>query len=411
MFDLINKLSIKAYSGCNLNCVYCHQLFDDKNDTRRFIDCHNLEQFLLSIPLDTHVDVTITGGEITLAPDCFMNVVDVLKKVERKRDVRFDICVVTNGTNMSVVYEWCHKGIVRPDKVAISWDGLYSASKSRLTKGRYNDEFFQDVIKELGKSRYNEDIAVTIAITPQTLPDLYESFKFCFDNNAFNVGYYFIHEADYDNEEFRKEFKIQIEKIAQLVVEKLNQGDEISYYNWQLINTKRLNPKRFFMCGKLGKNYHIDTNGDIYPCIYFGDHKVYKLGSLEDGLDNFLLKAFTREYLVYPKCKFKTCNCVQCSECPASNLVHNHSLGKRFCNLCQLLPIENEIYDKYAPMIDEKFRHNLYVPNDMEKYGASINENIFYNGSYQEVQYRGESCSGIKSPHYEGVRKWSNYHQ
>ena len=164
------------------------------------------------------------------------------------------------------------------------------------------------------------------------------------------------------------------------------------------------------MCGKLGKNYHIDTNGDIYPCIYFGDHRVYKLGSLEEGLDQFYLKQFSMEYLVYPKCKFKTCNCVQCSECPASNLVHNNSLANRFCNLCQLLPIENEIYDKYSQNIDSIFRHHLYVPNDLEKYGASINENIYEHG-YREPQNRSESCSGIKSPHFEGVRKWSNYHQ
>ena len=411
MFDLINKLSLKAYSGCNLNCVYCHQLFDDKNNDNIFTDYQLLEKFLLEIPLSQQVDVTITGGEITLRPDCFMEAVKVFDKIERKREVKFDKCMVSNGTNMDIVYEWCDKKIVRPDKVAISWDGLYSASKSRFTKGKYDDEFFQNVIRELGQTKYNESIAITIAITPQTLPDLYDSFKFCFDNNVFNVGYYFIHEADYNNEDLMKTFKEQIEKIAQLVVERINKGDYISYYNWQLIKTKRLHPSKFFLCGKLGNNYHIDTNGDIYPCIYFGDHRVYKLGSLKDGLDNFLLKAFTREYLVYPKCKFKTCNCVQCSECPASNLVHNHSLGKRFCNLCQLLPIENEIYDKYASQIDSIYIDHLYVPNDMEKYGSSINENIFYNGSYQEVQNRSESCSGIKSPHYEGVRQWSNYHQ
>ena len=51
MFDLINKLSLKAYSGCNLNCVYCHQLFDDKNNDNIFTDYQLLEKFLLEIPL------------------------------------------------------------------------------------------------------------------------------------------------------------------------------------------------------------------------------------------------------------------------------------------------------------------------------------------------------------------------
>ena len=66
MFSSFNKLSIKAYSGCNLNCVYCHQLPTDKYHPSIFNDVDNLEKFLLSIPFDDVVDVTITGGEITL---------------------------------------------------------------------------------------------------------------------------------------------------------------------------------------------------------------------------------------------------------------------------------------------------------------------------------------------------------
>ena len=59
-------------------------------------------------------------------------------------------------------------------------------------KGKYNDEFFRDVIRKLGTTPYNHDICVTPAITPMTLPDLAESYKFCLENNVFNFGYYFL---------------------------------------------------------------------------------------------------------------------------------------------------------------------------------------------------------------------------
>ena len=407
MFEIINKLSIKAYSGCNLNCCYCHQLPEYKYHAGIFNDFDNLEKLLMELPFAELVDVTITGGEITLRPDCFMNVAKIFKKVERKRDVKFDLCVVTNGTNMDIVYEWCDKKIIRPDKTAISWDGIYSASKSRLTKGKYDDEFFKNVIKKLGTTKYNHDIAVTPAITPMTLPDLADSYKFCLENNVFNFGYYFIHEGGYGNEEFKEEFRKQLEEIAKLYVKYANNGEEVFYYNWQLIYTKRKMPKNFFICSKLGNNYHIDINGDIYPCIYFGDHRIFKVGTLKDGLNKDILKQFENEFLVQPLCNHKKCGNIQCTECPASNLVHNKSLSKRFCNLCGILPIETEIYDKYAPQVNSLFNHtNLWIPKDEYMRGSTMFDNL-----KPESAAVFHEDTGVLSPAYKGVRKWLNYHQ
>ena len=42
MFETINKMSVKAYSGCNLNCVYCHQLGDYKYHPAVFNDFKNM---------------------------------------------------------------------------------------------------------------------------------------------------------------------------------------------------------------------------------------------------------------------------------------------------------------------------------------------------------------------------------
>ena len=393
MFEKISKLSVKSISYCQLNCVYCHQLFDDKYRIKKhFTDYLGLEKFLLSIPLDERVDVTITGGEITLSPQDFYNTYKVFKKVEKKIDVKFDICIVTNGTNMKIIYEWCDKGYIEPHKTAISWDGIYSASKSRKTSGKYNDEFFCNMIKELGKTQYNKDISITTAITPMTIDDLYDSYKFCLENNVFNWGYYFIHEGDYSDSSLQNKFKEQIEKIAKLYLEYYNKGEEVSYYNWQLIYSKRKNPDNFYICNKLGNNYHIDMDGDIYPCIYFGDHKAYKIGNLESGIDNYILEKFKNEYSILPKCDFKNCGNCQCSECPASNFVHNKSVSARFCNLCKILPIENEIYEKYAKDLGDE----LYIPNDIKKCIDNLkNSDIVYTEK-----------TGIESPNFNGVRKW-----
>lgn len=403
MFEKISKLSIKAYSGCSMSCVYCHQLSEYKYNPQKFTDYKNLESFLLTLPYDDTVDVTVTGGEITLSPESFINVYKMFQRIERKIETHFDMCVVTNGTNMPVIYEWCDKKMLCPYKTAISWDGIYSSSKSRKIKGKYDDEYFQNVIKTLGQSNYNHNICVTIAITPQTLPDLYDSVKFCLENNVYNFGYYFIHEANYDNEELRTLFREQLTKIAQLYLEYANKGEEISYYNWQLIYTRRLMPQNFYICGKLGYNYHIDVNGDIYPCIYFGDHRIYKFGDIQNGIDLNIQNQFEKEYMIKPLCNHRKCGNVQCSECPASNLVHNKSLSKRFENLCRLLPIENEIYDEYYPQIQSIFKkRNLFISRDEYMNTTSMYDNMSDNESIYE-----HTDSGIESPHYNNVRQWN----
>ena len=391
-----------TYIANNILVHNCHQLGEYKYHAQEFQDFQNLEKLLMILPFEDRVDVTITGGEITLRPDCFMNVAKVFKKVERIRDVKFELCVVTNGTNMDVVYDWCDRKIICPHKTAISWDGIYSASKSRLTKGKYNDEFFKNVIKKLGTTKYNHDICVTPAITPMTLPDLAESYKFCLENNVFNFGYYFIHEANYHGVEFANEFRKQLTEIAKLYLEYSNKGEELYYYNWQLIYTKRKMPKNFFLCSKLGNNYHIDINGDIYPCIYFGDHKIFKVGSLTDGINEEKLKQFEKEFLVLPLCNHRKCGNLQCTECPASNLVHNKSLSKRFCNLCSILPIETQIYDEYASQISSLFKHDsLYIPKDEYMRGSKMFDNLHLE---ENAVFHTET--GINSPAYNGVRKW-----
>ena len=120
-----------------------------------------------------------------------------------------------------------------------------------------------------------------------------------------------------------------------------------------------------------------------------------------------MLKQFENEFLVQPLCNHKKCGNIQCTECPASNLVHNKSLSKRFCNLCGILPIETEIYDKYAPQVNSLFNHtNLWIPKDEYMRGSTMFDNL-----KPESEAVFHEDTGVLSPAYKGVRKWLNYHQ
>lgn len=388
MFEKISKISLKVFSGCNFNCSFCHQLLNDKNQPYEFTDYEKLYDFLLSIPLDEFVDITITGGEITLAPEKLYQTIKVLKKIERVIDVKFDICIITNGSNMDLIYEWCDKKIICPYKTSISWDGIHN-SLSRHSN--ISDEYYLDELKKLGKSAYNDTISIVHSINPYNIDFLFDSFKYCYENNVKNVGYYFIHEANYEN--MIDKFTFQLEKIAEYYFN--NQKNNIRFYNWELIYSTKLYKKNFYLCNKLGNNYHIDMFGDIYPCIYFGDHRLFKIGNIKTGLDNEKIKLFELLYSRKPSCQYYKCNCTQCSECPASNFVHNKDICKRFENLCLLHKIELDIYNKYN--IENK---NLNIKNDIlySQESKENKKNIDYNFYFNDNTFI--------SPNFEKVRKW-----
>lgn len=398
MFEKIKKLTIKTFSGCNLNCIYCHQLKSEKKESLIFNQYDTLVDFLLTLPLDDRVIVSIVGGEVSLRPDLIENLYKKsLLKVSRKKDVQFECGTVTNGTHIDTVLDFCDRGIFKAKHCAFSWDGLYSASLSRKCNGKYDDEFFKNVVKKIGQSEYNEDFTIVHAITPDTLPYLYDSFKYCIDNNAVNFGYYLIHEGNYDDTELLKIAKQQINNIFNDYVKYTNEGKCINLFNWLNITLKRKIETAFFTCAKLGINYYIAPNGDIYPCVYFGDHQSYKFGNIKTGIDYNIQNKFIKDYYHFPKCNYKNCKCYQCNECPASNHVHNGNMNMRFQNGCKIYQIENDIYDKLAPLLH---RQELYTSEDRNKHLFNIKDFIdcefdIHNNNFQ-------------SPNLSTVTNWIN---
>lgn len=395
LFEKITRIAVKLYSGCNMKCCYCFQPYNDKIKPRIFSDYDNLYKFVKSLPLSDIVIVTLVGGEVTLRPDLVkLCIKKVFKRIEREQDVTFHCATISNGTNLDILLDLCNENYFYSKHCCISWDGLFSSSLSRKINGKYDDEYFKNMILQLGKSEYNDKISIVHALTPETLPYLADSFKFCFDNNVLSLGYYYIHEANYNSDYIYKEFEKQIRKICDMYI----QNDKINFYNWVNYFQRRRNPDNFFTCVKLGNNYFINPEGEIYPCIYLGDHKAYNLGNIKDGIDLNKQNEFVKEYYHYPLCKYKTCKCYQCSECPAANYVNNGSLHKRFEGACELYKIENKVFEEYYETIKDNIMFNNEYLNEMlPTYDLNKFTECDFESHYSES----------KSPNLNIVQQWN----
>jgi len=365
--------------------------------------------------LDSEVEVTLTGGEVTLYPERYIEAVKWFTRLEREIDIKFRYAVVSNGTNIDIILDWINKKILESKRTAISWDGIYSESKSRQSKNsKFSDLFFNNVIKKIGSSKYNKYIYISHAITPFTIKYLYDSFKFAIDNGIKNIGFYYIHEANYNDRNFVSSFRENIEKIASLFVSCYkNIETRFTYYNWQMIyskkNMKQLDIIKSTKCHKLGRVLHIDQFGDIYPCVYFGDHRAMCIGNVKDGfLKRDVIASFLNQYSEKPLCNYNECNNFHCFECPASCYVHNGHMMKRFSNLCELLTIEKDIYDRYIKLLDINKLDEKYFWNEIE-HETKTYENRLSSVDSVKLPF-GECYLDNKnltlSNNYEMVRSW-----
>lgn len=426
MFKKIRKFSIKATTFCNMNCVYCHQLENDKNKARTFEYYEELEKFLLQLDFDDTCIVTITGGEITTAENNFLKILKVLKNVSKQKDVKFEPAITTNGTNFDMIKKWIELEYVHPKYIDFSWDGLNTVNirKSKNPIIQSDISFFNKIIKEIGDDMFlSKNITVSYALTPYNIFRFERDFQYAVNNGIRNFSYYLIHEGNYnlirdkDNllKTFFKVFYSQLELIW------LHGKNEYNFFNvinmfskYCDYNTIELTQEEFqnlIRCKKLGNGFHIDTSGDIYPCIYFGDHQSLCIGNILDGgFYKDKVDLFIHEYFDKPfTCNSKVCKNYHCFECPASVYVANGNMNDRFKLSCYLHTIERQAFyiaynrvraDNYE--CSERLGRLLYMPECNLNYNISRDYNV---PLATQTDHKKED-KNILSDNYKGVQSW-----
>lgn len=359
MFDSIDYFLIKFCSYCNLDCSYC--IIDDK-ESKNFLNFFDNAKDLLdlskTLPIGNKLNIELTGGEISFYPDKVSKFVHTMKKIERYKDTKVTVSLVTNGSNLYDILNLCDYGIIDPWSMKVSWDGIYSCSKVRKTRNSfYNDEFFRDKIKLLGKSKYRKDVLVRIALTKDTIDDLYDSFKFALDSGCNKIEYYFLYLKDnpnyYRDDEFVKKIEEQLYKIADLY-----NTAPFDYENWNyLYYTEYLNPsnKNLFdlSCEIIGRMLYFTLDGRIFPCGLFSDNffgkNDFQLGTLKDGLDKNAMLDFIKKYSYYMQCDSSVCGNYHCYKCPAFLYYRDSTTESLDYDFCRLRSLEKKIFLEKAP--------------------------------------------------------------
>jgi len=320
---------------CNLSCKYCYEgkeklqnsFTSKKIDLLiKFMEKYNVRGD--SVPVNFH------GGEPLLEIEC---IEEISKRVKEKYKCS-GLSVTTNGTIMSekiarVLIEY---GM----EITVSIDGR-KETHDRYRKyhdGRGSHDIVMKNIKflqEMGAT----NLRYRLTFDSETVKDLAENVKYLAENNIKNV----VPSPDYFDTKWNDEaIEIFKENILKLRKYKERNQDKLLYIPYTDGNEIRLKgPCR----GGIG-SYHINANGDVYPCsIVVGDPK-YKIGSLKGGIDN---KKIEQLKCIYER---KVDDCIGCnyspycigSRCKFINEKIGRALYKAVPVVCEL---ENVMY-KYV---------------------------------------------------------------
>jgi len=353
VFRNISAVVFKISEYCNLDCEYCFQKFETKTHHAKFEMYDELIYFLSKLPLDEDLEFKITGGESSLFIDDIRYAYKKLSKLERKQDIKINFTTISNGTNMKGLINLMDEGILRPWGCKYSWDGIHSASKSRKPKNSlYTDEFFNGKVKLIGQSKYNKDILVRIALTPNTVDDLAKSFKYALECGCRKLEYYYLTDCEeYKTQEFYHKFALAMRDIIALMYK--YEGFTFSNFDTLFMNEslKEGEKLRAIACRHLGKSLYIEIDGKVAPCGYFSkdalfpDQTMY-IGDIKEGFYYDKVKSFIDQYKSAPMCYKNGCKNFHCFECPATALFRKGNMSEKLYQTCRLRTLEKETYDR-----------------------------------------------------------------
>ncbi len=284
----ISGCEINVFYGCNLSCKYCFACDGGhgKQGAMTKETAKDVIDYVLNNATDSKkIKVTIIGGEPLLNMPAFEEILQYGQNESKKKNKKMHFGTTTNGTliNEDIL------DLFKENEVscAISLDSHIKEVNDYLRPSK-NGKSTYDGIKNNWKGIVErKHSSIHVAITPCN-KNISEIAKKLFDQGIYHIHFF---EVKTDNEElqFTKEdiedLKKEYEKLADLILKKIEEGENISCY--PLLNyLNRLHNKKpvFLTCGTFNNRISFSPEGDIYPCDMLMWDK-YHMGSVKEGIE------------------------------------------------------------------------------------------------------------------------------
>ncbi|MCE5333476.1 MAG: radical SAM protein [Desulfobacteraceae bacterium] len=270
---------------CNLRCNYCYGGIKTREAMPFDVARRAIDMFL---DRTEHLGVRFFGGEPLLRFSSIREITAYCEEQAAKRNKRIDFAAVTNGTLLTEEVARFFAG--HSIEYSVSFDGHRAAQDTNrlLPSGEGSFRMLERNLEHM--LRLNPYANVVRVVSPNNLGMLVDSVKFYLDRGFSIISF----SPDYTHPDFGAsvpDLKRRYLEIADIYLQSLKRGKKIYFNIFDHLETLF----RRGRCRFGRQDFSVDVSGDIYPCCCFADHKVYRLGDVESGIDPALSDAFLRD--------------------------------------------------------------------------------------------------------------------
>jgi uncharacterized protein len=301
--------SLHLTNQCNFRCKYCYVDKDEK--IMDFAVAKKIADLFLEEAKKkgkAEISFRLSGGEALTNFPLVKKIIEYIRKIERKEELKVSIILLTNGSLISEpIAEFIKDNDVH---VNLSLDGkAYYNDLNRVYKdgkGTFGDiEKSMDLLMNVGV-----DLTASVTVSPSTVKGLPEITSYLLDRGI-HFGFGLVCPvASSDSTGFLlagEEIDLFVKYFANACDIIKKRVPPYSLVNNILLNVNILGSKSLYGCGA-GLNYWaVDLDGRIYPCpvIFEAANK-----------DKYRLESFSESKYINPLVAFKK----KCRDCLWINL-------------------------------------------------------------------------------------------
>ncbi|MSS64755.1 radical SAM/SPASM domain-containing protein [Velocimicrobium porci] len=324
-------------TDCNMNCVYCYEGNNKKKFYMNRTIIKEAIDFLIDKMLeidDEKLTIDFHGGEPFLAYDSICEIVENVKQKCHKIGINVRFGCTTNATLLNFLRL---KFVVENfDDFTISMDGAKSTQNySRPFKtGKETHAVVEKCLKETLKVIPN--LRVRMTFNHLTVNDFYDNIKYFGDMGV----KYVVPTRDFYDRDFGENEFIKLKQQLFLVNEYIENSN----------NKLHVSMLEKFPLKKLGKcsggidSFHIDPNGNIYPCALSVGNENFLIGNVNKGI-NIKKRDALLKYSVRDNASCLGCDLHDYCEQTRCKIV-NKILAGAFCTPSAIACTENRmLYD------------------------------------------------------------------
>jgi MoaA/NifB/PqqE/SkfB family radical SAM enzyme len=238
-------LVLKVTNKCNLSCKYCNQ----KNQNIQSLPLQKIEEIVNEVAKDC-AHIIITGGEPTLHP----NLPEIINFIKSKDII---VSMVSNGT-----FEYSDITKLRGlHHLVLSIDSLDEKYRLRLSSKRK----ILKIIKEA--KRHNIKVLLNCVINKQNANHIEDLLKISKEWGC-EIAFQPLYEYNFSSKS-AKDYALEPIKFKQVISMLIDNKLKYPIFNSNSVLTRYLSwPTKgnIKSCAAGKLMFHIEPNGDVYPC-------------------------------------------------------------------------------------------------------------------------------------------------